>query len=620
MGKLRPWLDRARDAYKKHPLVYDLFICLFFGFLSCSVYCVSTSFLYPAINADQVSVDSVFNQLYGQLWAEGRVPYVDFYDHKGLYHVLVDALAVLMGGRYALFFLQVIYLAVTLFFLVSTMEFLALPKGAALFALMVYALLLSFMSGGNSEGEFLMPFIAASQFFYTRGIVKNDRKSFFIGSFFLGFEMGLSLNSRPTDIMWGGAIAIYCIVYSIRHKRGIDILYNGLIAVLGLLIPVGIITAYAFSSGFFFEMIDAVYAGGFAYLKEGAVDFQALANRVGLAIVLGLLIVSYVFLRKDERLSLDVYEFPFVALVVAVVAYLVIARYTTYYWTSITFVAEYLTYFLFTRDFASRKGASRLALVPASLSLLWAIVLTSLYYTSGIMGFSYADSRLIEAAVLAIPAEARSKEGEVYALNCNAAVYLMGDIETSFPYFVNQSWWGASRPEVIEKTAAYLSGEDRPLYLLAGKEEGTEKDFGAVIDAYYEAAMGGNQFSENASTFFLALQAESTYYGPETRLALYLQKESDAVFPDDMAGTYRINASLAPESIVKGWKDAEGNHGSIYYEKDAYVPNASIDSGTVTIVDNGNGTYTVTVDAKDMNGHAIRANYTGAISEYVEEW
>lgn len=140
-------------------------------------------------------------------------------------------------------------------------------------------------------------------------------------------------------------------------------------------------------------------------------------------------------------------------------------------------------------------------------------------------------------------------------------------------------------------------------------------------DAYYEAALGGNKFSENAATYFIALQAESSYFGPETRLALYLQKESDAVFPDDMAGTYKINASLEPESIVKGWKDADGNnHGSIYYEKDAYVPNASIDSGTVTIVDNGNGTYTVTVDAKDMNGHAIRASYTGAIPKYVEEW
>lgn len=479
-------LNRVKGFFLSHPACGKAAISFLLAFLLVTLCSTSTSFLYPAVNSDSINIDSNFFLYEGYLLVQGKTPYIDFYDHKGLYHVLVDALAVLMGGRYALFFLQVVYLSFTLFFLVSTMELLSLPKGATLFALMVYALLLSFMSGGNSEGEFLMPFIAASQFFYTRGIVKNDRKSFFIGSFFLGFEMGLALNSRPTDIMWGGAIAIYCIVYSIRHKRGIDILYNGLIAVLGLLIPVGIITAYAFSGGFFFEMIDAVYAGGFAYLKEGAVDVQVIANRVGLAIVLVLLIVSYVFLRKDERLSLDVYEFPFVALVVAVIAYFVIARYTTYYWTALTFISAYLTLFLFTRRFSLKKAASHLFAVPGSLALLWAIVLSSLYYTSGVLGFSYHDSRLVEAAVLAIPEEARSEKGKVYALNCNAAVYLVGGIETDFPYFANQSWWGISRPEVVLKTQAYLSGDGRPLYLLAGKEEGTEKDFGQVIDAYYE--------------------------------------------------------------------------------------------------------------------------------------
>ena len=138
-------------------------------------------------------------------------------------------------------------------------------------------------------------------------------------------------------------------------------------------------------------------------------------------------------------------------------------------------------------------------------------------------------------------------------------------------------------------------------------------------NAYYEKGLGGHQFSDKAFTYFLALQAESSYYYPETRLSLYIQKETDTAFPNDMAGVYKINASLASGSIVKGWKDEDGyNHGSIYYEKDAYVPNASIDAGTVTIEKNSDGTYTVTVDAQDMNGHAIRANYTGAITEYTE--
>lgn len=460
----------------------SLLLAFFFVAL-CST---STSFLYPAVNSDGINVDSNFFLYEGFLLAKGETPYVDFYDHKGLYHVLVNALAVLLGGRYALFAIEVLFLAVTLYFLASTIELYALPKGATAFALMVYALLLSVMSGGNSEGEFLMPFIAVAQWAYTRGIAKNDRKSFFLGSFFLGFEMGLALNSRPTDIMWGGAIAIYCIVYSVRHKKGLDLVYNGLIAVLGLAIPVVSIGAYALFGGFLPEMIDAVYVGGFAYLKKGATDWLSIANRIGLLIAMLLLVLSYLALRKDRNLELDVYEFPFVALVVAVIAYFVIARYTTYYWTALTFISAYLTLFLFTRGFSLKKAAQHLFAVPGSLALLWAIVLSSLYYTSGVLGFSYHDSRLVEAAVLAIPEEARSQKGEVYALNCNAAVYLVGEIEADFPYFANQSWWGISRPEVVLKTQAYLSGEGRPLYLLAGKEEGTEKDFGQVIDAYYE--------------------------------------------------------------------------------------------------------------------------------------
>lgn len=493
---------RLKTFTRKHRSLFMAVLSFLLSFVLVALCSTSTSFLYPAINSDAINVDSNFFLYEGFLLVRGQTPYVDFYDHKGIYHVLIDALAVLLGGRYALFFIEVLFLAVTLFFLMKTMELYSLPRGATAFALMVYALLLSVMSGGNAEGEFLMPFIAVAQWAYTRGIVKNDRKSFFLGSFFLGFEMGLALNSRPTDIMWGGAIAIYCIVYSARHKKGLDLIYNGLIAVLGLAIPIVSLGAYALVGGFLPEMIDAIYVGGFAYLRKGAADWLSLANRIGLLFAFLLLILSYRLLHKDKALNQDVYEFPFVSLAVAMIAYFAIARYTTYYWTSLTFLSSYLAYFLFTRRWALRKEASRLCLIPASLALLWAIVLTSLYYTSGVLGFSYHESRLIEEAVLAIPEKARAEKGEVYALNCNAAVYIMGDIETDFPYFANQSWWGLSRPEVVSKTNAYLAGEDRPLYLLAGKEEETEKDFGKVIDAYYERVPG--QIENPAFVLYIA--------------------------------------------------------------------------------------------------------------------
>lgn len=138
-------------------------------------------------------------------------------------------------------------------------------------------------------------------------------------------------------------------------------------------------------------------------------------------------------------------------------------------------------------------------------------------------------------------------------------------------------------------------------------------------EAYFEPALDDNAFTDQALTYFLALRAEDSYGLMETRLGLYIQKQPDAPFPGSMAGTYRIDGSLAPDTVVKGWKDADGwYHGSIYYEMGAYVPNASINSGSVTIVDNADGTYRVTVEAQEMNGHAIRADFKGPITQYEE--
>lgn len=138
-------------------------------------------------------------------------------------------------------------------------------------------------------------------------------------------------------------------------------------------------------------------------------------------------------------------------------------------------------------------------------------------------------------------------------------------------------------------------------------------------EAYFEPALEGNAFTDQALTYFLALRAEDSFGLMETRLGLYIQKRPDAPFPGSMAGTYRIDGSLAPDTVVKGWKDADGwYHGSIYYEMGAYVPNTSINSGSVTIVDNADGTYRVTVEAQEMNGHAIRADFTGPITQYEE--
>ncbi|HIZ88094.1 MAG TPA: hypothetical protein IAC03_08080 [Candidatus Coprenecus pullistercoris] len=137
--------------------------------------------------------------------------------------------------------------------------------------------------------------------------------------------------------------------------------------------------------------------------------------------------------------------------------------------------------------------------------------------------------------------------------------------------------------------------------------------------AYWEEGL--TQFDDNAATVFLAIQAESTYYGQETRLGLFLQTDSKGNLPDSMEGVYEVRSTMAAGTVVRGWRDAETEYleGSYYYEKDSYSIDATVDSGTVTVTKESNGDYTIDVKLSDMNGYAITTTYTGPVTFQIPE-
>lgn len=132
-------------------------------------------------------------------------------------------------------------------------------------------------------------------------------------------------------------------------------------------------------------------------------------------------------------------------------------------------------------------------------------------------------------------------------------------------------------------------------------------------DAYYE---NGDLDCENAESYFLALQVEDDFAYMETRITMYVLTEKGSGFP--AAGEYTINSSKEAGTIIRGGTNEDGIFGSIYYEMGSYSPDASLDSGSMTIADNGDGTFTITLRAKDMNGNEINADYNGKITFYEE--
>lgn len=131
--------------------------------------------------------------------------------------------------------------------------------------------------------------------------------------------------------------------------------------------------------------------------------------------------------------------------------------------------------------------------------------------------------------------------------------------------------------------------------------------------AYWEGGLF--QFSDNAYTAYLAIQALSSYGMNETRLGLYLQTDSEGNLPDNMEGVYEVRSTMDAGTIVRGWQDQETGYieGSYYYEMDSFSYDATIDSGTVTITKESNGDYTFDVRLYDMNGYEIFTSYSGPV-------
>ncbi len=456
----------ARQA--KTAILIALYL-LFVSILATSLFATSTSFLYPATNLDFVSVDSNFFLYEGYLLVMGETPYLDFFDHKGLYHVLINALAVLFGGRHALFAIEIAFLFVTLLFLFLAIGEMDLHPVAPYFATALYAALLLLMGSGNSEAEYLMPFIAGAQWAFIKGIKYQKNSYIHLAALLAGMEAGLSLNSRPTDIMWAGALAIAYLAYYFRNERNLELLFNALFGLLGLTVAVVPFVLYAHLGGFLSEMIDAVYLMSSSYLMTSLDSLGRVLNTIILVLVSCLFLIIGIYLRRKSSIRREFLEAHLIALSTALVCYFIIARFTTYYWTSFTYLSAFLTMFLFSFRLKNGKKKGLYLLIPSLFTLVWSTSVLTIYYGPGFWDFSYKKSQAAALTIRSLPEEAKEK-GSILAIDCNAGVYLLAGVETDFPYFVNQTWWSESRPEVATLTAAYLKGEEAPEYLLAAKD------------------------------------------------------------------------------------------------------------------------------------------------------
>ncbi len=491
-------LGKIKRFDAKYNVVTDLLLAFLAALIGCFLFATAYSPFFRIASYDFINKDSNFFYFAAQQILRGHKPYIDVYDHKGLYHLGITMLGILLGGRGGVLALETLNATCTLFLVLRTVRILCegkqLPR---LFALLAATVFTMSLCSGNMEGEWVMIYIAAMLLFFVKGIRNGESKWFYIGSIFMGLEIGVSFNCRPIDAFWCVAAAIYLLVDAIRKKTWKRFFLCAAIAFGAASIPFIIIWPIAAANGFLKEMIDAMYVHSFVYASRTGLVLDTWINRAVIAAVLAVFVFFYFIQRKEDK---EIALFFLVLSIIGLSLLFVVARYPNYYWAGFPFYEITITFFLFSVAKHFRYGKINFKVFTGACGVVVAtftVILYSLYYGPGMLDFRYESNLLYQQQIVqAIPEEVRHTPGAVLAIETDCCVYEYGDIDPNYKYFSNQAWWAVDKPEIAAEFKAYLSGENKPQYLIVATMEEVETRYGQTIrDNYDRLAYENQKFS-----------------------------------------------------------------------------------------------------------------------------
>ena len=148
--------DAAPRAFDYRNILYSLAFLLS-AFAGVLFFSETTSPLYH-----DWGYDSAMFQTIGKYWAEGYLPYVDLFDHKGPIIFLINAAGYALAGRTGVFIIQALFLALGEYFAWRMLSSRFPRVFSAASALVLPFVLAANWQEGNTTEEYILPLLFAS--------------------------------------------------------------------------------------------------------------------------------------------------------------------------------------------------------------------------------------------------------------------------------------------------------------------------------------------------------------------------------------------------------------------------------------------------------------------------
>ena len=268
--------------------------------LSCSL----GSFIYPTIAMQPYYNDPSTFVIMGKEMVDGKIPYVEIFDHKGLYIFYITALYAYLG-KFGIFLIMTLFITVSLVFLVLTLKELGYDDRTVLVGLLLFAALYTFFAQFPGDADVILMIGMIMLYFYIKGYKNEDESCYSIAAVFAGISAGIALNIRPSDAMLGFAFMVFYLINCVRNRKWIAALREAALCLMALLLAALPAYLHAYSGNFLNEMIDAVFISNFRYLGSNADKSVLLMwlSRLIVAIVFGGIILLWFFKRKEYKIE-----------------------------------------------------------------------------------------------------------------------------------------------------------------------------------------------------------------------------------------------------------------------------------------------------------------------------
>jgi hypothetical protein len=154
-------IGRMNNVLKKEKVLIG------FGLVFIALFVCMLSPLHP-LSGDVPNTDSSVFLTIAQGILHGKLPYVDFFDHKGPLLYFIDALGLAIGGFDGVWLLEFLFMIVSVFFAYKTARFFGGKLSAFLGTAFTFVVATEFFQEGNLSEEYGMPFIFISLYIFTK--------------------------------------------------------------------------------------------------------------------------------------------------------------------------------------------------------------------------------------------------------------------------------------------------------------------------------------------------------------------------------------------------------------------------------------------------------------------